>query len=665
MRNSVEPLSGHARIWGLILLAAVCIPHFVTVQLWLAVVVCALIGWGILDHFKPLPRVTKGLKLLIVILVASGIVLTGAKAGGLSGLVMLLMAAIALKVLEFRSYRDGWVLLLTSFFMIAVSLIMQQSMLAALYALFCLFIALVYMISMHENPKVRALSDVRARLALALMLQSLPLMIILFLIFPRIQPIWTMNFVGGGITGLSDTISPGGISQLTRSEEPAFRVSFENKFVPERASRYWRAMTYSDFDGVGWAQDKTIVPVSVFTGEPEIAYNVIAEPSTSQWLFALDAPVGSVSKGLQPYSDRTVQKSQGGTAERVSYRLQSAALTLDAELGDVERQKYLRLPDKGNPKAHQLVKTWLEEGLNTQQVIDRVLGLFAKEFRYTLTPQVLKGDQVDEFLFSSKQGFCEHFASSTAYILRLAGIPSRIVGGYQGGEWNEYEQYLLIRQYEAHAWVEAWLPGLGWQRIDPTAVVAPERLTMPVNLLFQNDINFMADSRFSLLRMELSLPILATLRQQYDALNYRWHKNILGYQNEQASLLKSWLGEISWLKLFAVVFTIPALLMGFVLWRLLQPLKPNLNQFDKDVQQLSRLLKKREVGLDRRPSETVAQYVARLCVVYPQLSDELQRWYHQFDYLRFTNKQQESAANIIQYQVAFRQLLQRIRKFKG
>lgn len=663
-RNASTLLSQHARIWTLILLVAVCIPHFFTIPLWLGLVVLMLLGWGITDYIKPLPIIARYLKLSIVFMISVSIFLSSAQVGGLTGLIMLLIAAITLKILELRTLRDAWVVLLAAFFMIAVSLIIQQSMFAALYAVFCLFLAVIVMLTMHEGQQIKPMMQVNGSLALQLLLQSVPLMLILFIVFPRIQPLWTMNFASGATTGLSDSISPGEVSRLTRSDEPVFRVSFQGDTPPPQAQRYWRAMTFSRFDGRSWSLDKTIKPVAGFSGESLYQYQVITEPSVSPWLFALEDPVGNVPSHLKGFNDSTLKKVDEKNDQRISYSMH--ATTPRAERVEIlaNRDEYMSIPSTGNEKTRQLVNQWLQEGLQGQEIIDKLFQFYAKSFQYTLTPQLLKGDPIDSFLFETRAGFCEHFASSSAYLLRLAGIPSRVVGGYLGGEWNPYENYLLVRQYEAHAWVEAWLPERGWFRLDPTAVVAPERLTDGAGQLFQNSEYFLSDQRFSLFRISSQLPFLAQLRQQYDALNYKWHKNVLGYQNEQMALLESLFGKVTWLKMLVIVFAVPSVLMGWVLWRLLKPTPLVLHPLDSDLKRLSKSLIKVDDSLERLPSETVMAYIARIEKKYPELTKVLTPWSRLYDRYRFAEVGREIDLPS-EYHDAYKQLAQAIRNLKG
>jgi hypothetical protein len=381
-------------------------------------------------------------------------------------------------------------------------------------------------------------------------------------------------------------------------------------------------------------------------------------------MFALDVPVGNVPSHLKAFSDGTLKKINEKENQRISYRMQAAAPSADGVSVLPSSDEYLHLPTKGNEKTRALVKQWQQEGLQGQEIIDKLLQFYSESFQYTLTPSVLKGDPIDAFLFETRAGFCEHFASSSAYLLRLAGIPTRLVGGYLGGEWNPYQNYLLVRQYEAHAWVEVWLPERGWFRFDPTAVVAPERLTVGAGQLFQNSEYFLSDKRFSLFRMSSHLPFLAKLRQQYDALNYQWHKNILGYQNEQMALLESWFGKVTWLKMFAIVFAVPSVLMGWVLWRLLKPASRMLHPLDRDLDRLSKELIKLDQSLQRLPAETVMNYSERIEKKYPELAQFLTPWSLLYDRYRFAeiDRSVELPAD---YPVAYKQLISAIRNLKG
>jgi transglutaminase-like putative cysteine protease len=366
-----------------------------------------------------------------------------------------------------------------------------------------------------------------AALCARLTLQALPLAAVLFLLFPRIPgPFWALPAAEQtGLSGLAEEIRPGDITALSLSDEVAFRVRFEGK-VPPAESLYWRGPVLERFDGRTWSA----VPVSPRNRAspafsrigPEFGYQVVLEPQGQRWLLALETPVSwsvpraSLGPGLQLLSAEPFW-------ERLSYRARSVANGLGAsDAGELALAQNLRLPAGRNPRAVGLARELRRESPDDRAFLSRALRLFRDEnFSYSLSPPPLGTQPVDDFLFSTREGFCEHFASSFAVLARAGGLPARVVVGYQGGERNPFGDYWIVRQANAHAWVEVWLDG-AWQRVDPTAAVAPERIERGID-------STMAGSPRVSERLWRSNLFVNRLVLSWDAVNAAWDRWVLAY----------------------------------------------------------------------------------------------------------------------------------------
>ena len=626
-KDAVKPaLPGlSARRW-LVLCTTVCLlPQSLHMPWWISLTAALLLVFAGLRLQRGVAEPPRLLKLLVVLVAMLVTLVAVLDRSLLLGLVILLVMGNVMKLLELRSMRDAWVIQLVNCFSVAAVFLFSTSMLAGLWGLLSVLILLASLVSLHSGTPLQADSKVQIRplhTAGMLLLQALPLALLIFLIFPRFDPLWTLQLgAPSGRTGLSDSISPGEISNLLRSDEMAFRVSFSGEPLVE-TERYWRAMTFDHFDGQRWRIDpaEEIATFRPATGAAD--YEVIAEPAQTSWLISQGRPAAA-SEALKLFPDGTVRAPE--TLERrFSYGLQHSQAA-SAELTAAERSRYLQVPP-GNPRIRQQVQQWLAEGLEGQALVERILQQYQQRFTYTLSPQRLSGNRIDEFYFDSQEGFCEHFASSTGFMLRLAGIPTRLVGGYLGGEWNPYSEYLLIRQYDAHAWVEAWLDGR-WQRIDPTAAVSPERVEQGIEDLLQSSPGYYGDQPLSMVQLENQFRLLAELRLRYQSLNYSWHRWVLGYDSQQDDLLQAWFGQINYLKSVLLIFVPVAVVLVLVAWWLLRARPRYSGIISRDVEQLSARLGRLDPALARQPGETLQAYSQRLAVALPGSAAALRQWY--------------------------------------
>jgi protein-glutamine gamma-glutamyltransferase len=633
----------HAFPWLIAGAILASLPHLWFGPLWLKVVVPVLLGWRLIVQYGRLSMPGKLVRSLVLMAVLAATLWTFGTLLGPEAGVSLLVAAFALKTLEMFRLRDAYVVIILACFVVATTFLFTIDPLTSIYNVLVLVIVVAALVGIN-HPESGVSSWYHLRKAGTLVTQALPLMVVLFLLVPRLPPLWGMPLAQGQArTGMSDSMAPGEISRLSQSTEPAFRVEFDGP-VPPPAQRYWRGLTYSWFDGRRWSQ---AVPQALDRdeyvyypgkeipgwyrslienrGQPQWRYRVVLEPTRQRWLYALSVPF-TEKPGVGLARDmRLVRDSDIDTP--FDYRVDSYRLAVSAEgLQDWERRFFTTLPPGASPRAAAMAKQWRAEAESDEALIQQILGWFrAEPFYYTLEPPLLGEHTVDDFLFRTRRGFCEHYASSFAFMLRAAGVPSRIVAGYQGGEMNPLGSHLLIRQLDAHVWVEAWLPGRGWVEFDPTAAVAPSRIEMGLD---QALADFGEVSLVSALRNN---PLLARLSYLADYIEFGWAKWVIGYsQQRQLEFLGRWLGELTpgrmALALAAGVATVMLVIVLWVLWR---GRGPQLTWWQREYARMVKLLRRRGVvaadGLT--PSALVDQGAAR----WPQAAALLKDWQHCYE----------------------------------
>lgn len=671
----LQQLPRNSLIWLLVAMFAGVAPHVLRLPLWLTLV-CLLCGfWRVQVYYSRWHLPGKWLRALLVF---SGMAAVLAQYGTLLGPdagSALLILGFCYKLLESKSRRDAFVVAVLGFFVVATAFFFSQSIFSAVYLILVCFLIIGAMIGLNQTP-LQAHPGRTAKTAFTLLLHSLPIMLVLFIFVPRVAPLWSLDLSASRAkTGLSDQITPGDIAQLSRSPELAFRVEFEGP-VPAPQQRYWRALVMDHYDGASWrraavnargqASADDLVHYGELRGqEAEIVdylgdpyrYRVIMEPTDQRWLFALAAARDESAEIGYSRDHRLLSKNT--ISQPKSYRVESFLdYRLDPDLPDWLRQQNLQLPP-GDPKTRELAARLQQQADSPMAIVDAALGFFREQpFSYTLQPATLSGDRVDAFLFNSREGFCSHYAGAFVYLMRAAGVPARIVAGYQGGEVNPMGGYLLVHQFDAHAWAEVWLEGQGWVRVDPTAVISPSRVDQGIEQAFSGADGFLADSPFSPLRYR-DISWLQHVRLGWDYLNYAWHRAVLGYDSDtQAGLLSGLLGKVNFQKLalslvviIAVMLTLLALLL---FWR--KGLAGKQAHRSPELRVYQRFCKKMaDRGEPRRPGEAPEDYLLRLQQRWPEqgpIFAAITRAFSHHEYAP-TGEQRDGSAHL-------RQLLQKL-----
>ncbi len=572
--------------WMLVSQVAVILPHVARLPVWVVLVVVGCVTWRTMIYQGRWAYPGRWVKVGFVITGLVGIPLGyKGRVYGLEPAVSLLVVAYVLKLLEMHQKRDAYVVILLGYFVAITEFLFYQTIPYTLY-----MIAVVTMITASLVGLNQTKSHVRPfktlKLAAILLGQALPLMLVMFLLFPRISPLWSIPLQSQTAkTGITDSMSPGDIASLSKSDGLAFKATFEGE-PPRFPQLYWRGLVFSKYkDGI-WTRDdmrpsvwrhRQAVPGWVDNISPigqRFDYSVMLEPTHQNWLFTLaasdipdDRDVAMVREHSLVYIHRR------GVSSKLNYALTSH---LDYRL-DVNPNAFILhrntiLPKEGNPESRILAERLFAESTNHKDYIRRILTLYNTDaFFYTLQPGALGEDEIDDFLFSSKRGFCEHYSSSFTFLMRAAGIPARVVVGYHGGEYNPNGNYVAVHQFDAHSWSEVWLENEGWVRVDPTMAVAPERIEQGIEAAVAEENSFLSDSPLSLLKYR-QLLWLTEIRLQLDAVGHYWDTWVVGYTPAmQSAFLSDYLGDFDTKSLgaalLATFFSVLGLLAIVILMR--------------------------------------------------------------------------------------------------
>jgi protein-glutamine gamma-glutamyltransferase len=672
----------NALVWLLLAFAAVILIHSAHLPNWITLAALVSVIWRVQRYRGVWPTPSRWVKLSLLAMCLAGLFLEYGKLIGLEPMVALLVSAYTLKLLEMEHRRDALLVVFLAFFIAAVQALFDQSIGNAIYILGCILLIIAALVGLHQGEvllstqsQVQAQTQFRSwprshalrplKKGLVILLQAIPLMILLFIIMPRLGSLWAVPIQSHSAkTGVIDTMSPGDYSRLGRSADLAFRVSFEGE-IPRQHQLYWRGLVLSDFDGRQWSRSgldsysgrdlndggisigselqwfgKSIQPWDSLIerrGQP-IRYSVVMEPSQQPWLYSLPTPVPQ-STGVALTRDFWLLSSVPVTA-KIQYEVDSWLDYKIAanDLSNYRRSIELEIPPGYNPRTVELAQRWRREISNDKALVRKVLGLYNEQFVYTLQPPLLGKHSVDEFLFDTQRGFCEHFSSSFVFFMRAAGVPARVVAGYQGGERHP-DNYLLVRQYDAHAWAEVWIAGEGWIRVDPTAAVAPERIEANLEEALGDNEGFLADSPLSLIRFR-HINWLNNLRLQLDSLNYSWARWVLGYDSIQEDLLEKWLGAYNPLRIALALLIAGGGLLGLLaLWQLRHRFSSKHDELDRVFLRLCQTLEK--AGIPRETGEGPRNYAQRVAKQRPDLARQVKGINAVYEHMRYGSEGQE------------------------
>jgi protein-glutamine gamma-glutamyltransferase len=639
------------------LLAGMCFvvgPHLLRLPNWVAIFFGVVVGWRAWIAWYALRTPPRALMWAITIAATVGNFLTYGRIVGREAGTTLLIIMAALKLLEMRSQRDVVLSIYLGFFLVVTNFLFSQTIPLGIYMLACVWIFVATLVGFNHQGRTPTASE-RLRPAGALLVQALPLMVAFFILFPRNQgPLWALpQDARSAQSGLSDSMTPGTIANLIKSDTIAFRVHFEDGLPPYQ-TLYWRGPVLVDFDGSTWRMPRSISQGNFNYAQRErpTRYAVTLEPHNKTWLFALDVPGelpprANILSDLQLRADRPVN-------ERLRYELTSY---LRYQYGQRTTrgvlENNLRFDESRNPRTVALGRQWAAEDPDPRAILSRASRHFATAgYTYTLQPPMLdRTDPYDDFLFSAKAGFCEHYSGSFVLLMRAAGIPARVVTGYQGGEVNPLNSELIVRQADAHAWAEIWVPTEGWVRIDPTAAVSPMRVEGGVNAAL-GPIGIIP----SLIAAD-AFGLLSQLRFAWQMMNSQWDQWVVGYNMDRQRQFFSQMGfaGIEWrtLGFWLVIITFAvggAITIGLLVRDRPPRREASLVAWDRFCAKLA------TAGLTRAPHEGPLDFLERVRQARPELAplvEDITSRYVEARYGRGASREE------------MRELARRVREFRA
>ena len=623
----VRLVSGRDVAWLAASMVIAIAPHALRAPWWLTLLTLCLYGWRVYLTLNAAPLPSRWLLFAIAVIAMLGVRAEyGFFFGRAQGVVMLVLFS-GLKLLEMRTHRDATVGVFVCYFLLVTNFLYSQTIAVAIGMCAALAVVTITLVGFN-GPGRGWRRDVRT--AALLLAHAVPAALLLFVLFPRVQgPLWGLpQDANSAVSGLSDSMTPGKFAQLALSDTIALRAEFVGE-PPPQPLRYWRGPVLWDFDGRTWRMGPTELAnfAPPAGGHDGYEYSVVLEPHDRKWLFALE----TVSR-LPPRARYTADGqvlARRDVRRRLRYDIASISdppLVAGASSSELRRAR--RLPAGSNPRAATLAASWRQTAASDAQLLARAIAyLRDNHFTYTLEPPLMGRHSVDEFLFSAKLGFCEHFASAFVFLMRAAGVPARVVTGYQGGELNPIDRIITVRQSDAHAWAEVYLRGRGWIRVDPTAAAAPGRIGSGLARALPEGAGLP-------LMMRPQFEWLRKMRYRWEALAHQWNVWVLAYNPDRQRDLMSYIGmrDADWRKLTAVLFT---LLGGFTILLLLWSLR-NVARRDQIQRAWLAFCRKLDAqGVTRSPHEGPRDFAERAARHLPRADEAIRAITERYIALRY------------------------------
>ena len=614
---AVVPLMSHVAPWALALFGAALFARFL-VNLY---------------HLG-LPPVA--LKVFVLALGLAGIWFSYGSLLGIEPGLGILLILVALKMLETNTVRDFQVLILLGWFLSLCGLFFSQVLSTWLYTALVCALLTTSLIRFHRGGAPRAFRQA-ARMTMLLVAQAIPIIVLLFLCFPRSYGGFRFTFgnVLNNISGMSDELRPGSVASLAMSDLPAFRAEFPDGAVPSLPQLYWRAGVLWRGDGLTWHRGRVVglePPISR-QARGEIRQKISMDAHGGRWLFALDRPITDVRDAH--FEPGGFLRTDSMVVSTRRYEVVSRLDVRETALLEQHRNAALQLPANLSPRVTALAQSWRAAASTDRDVVDSALRYFrSQRFVYTLQPGTYDGDALDEFLFSRREGFCEHYAAAFATLMRIARVPARLVLGYHGGEYNR--SYVLVRQSESHVWCEVWLKETGWTRVDPTNVIAPDRITSGLESYLE--LQAAADGRAGAgaSTMVIGLrDILREMRLLWDSMNYQWDLRVLTFDDEaqRSFFALISLAQLDWPSLAAWNLTGSVLILALLgLW-LSRPGKLRRDAARRQYDRFCAIMARS--GVVREPAEGPAAFAARAVGHLPAHAERIQTIADRYIRLRY------------------------------
>jgi transglutaminase-like putative cysteine protease len=572
------------------------------------------------------------LKLILAAVTVGAIFLSYGTLKGVEPAISLLAVLVSLKILEAHTAREFQVVVMMAWVLCLCGFLLSQDFVMA----FCLFVAFALLIAaliqFHRGASPGAFW-LPLTMAGKLLAQAAPLVVLLFLLFPRINSGFSLWITDPHLArpGFSDRLSPGGISTLTNSTNIAFRAEFPGRTTAPPGPMYWRGLVMWHCEGMEWRAPYSPGSISNLSqrypaSDKAIRQQITIAPHGARWMFAFDRPIGISSgamlvRGNYLYSFQPIRKAR-------RYEVVSSTEPLEKELDDYEGRHALQLPESISPAVRELAASFAPPGSEPRAVVARALQFFRTQgFRYSLSPGEYNKNDLEEFLFHRRTGFCEHYAASFATLMRLAGIPARVVVGYLGGEYNDLGGFFLVRQADTHAWCEVWLPENGWTRIDPTTAVAPERASQDLSSFLAGRVTSdeMATGRSALVRQLARLVLVNQIKAMWEAINYQWDTRVMGFDADVQDVLLTSLGLTNngpFPLVVQVLLVIAVVLIFYAGWMQLRT-RPRTDRIQALYKRFCQKLAR--IGLQRDPWEGPSDFATRAAQSLPNESERVRQ----------------------------------------
>jgi transglutaminase-like putative cysteine protease len=607
-------------LWVIAALALAIAPHLPHLAPWVVLLATVGAAWRVTIEVRQAALPPKWLRVLVAFAALLGVLATYRTLNGVEAGTALLVVMAGMKLLETRTVRDLTVVVFLAYFALFAAFLYNQDLLRLPYMLVTAWLLTVTLMRIHQTTSKMTVREA-AGLTGKMFAVALPLAILLFLFFPRLPGhFWAMPARSQAATGLSDEMSPGDVSELSISSATAFRVKFKGAPPPPR-ERYWRGPVLHDFDGRTWRRARAwFAPQEITPTGPSYGYRLTLEPHQKSWVFALDVATDWRSRLFRTADLQLVTARDNRISTLTSFELQSStSYKVDGNLSATMRDADVLIPGDRNPRSRALAQALRARAGRDDAFIQALLTKFREEeYFYTLEPPRLERDSVDDFLFNTRRGFCEHFASAFTFMARAGGVPARVVTGYQGGEFNPMSGWFVVRQSDAHAWSEVWLEGRGWVRVDPTAAVAPERIESGgLDAAMSEDEPVPG-------RLLRQSSLLTNIRLAWDAVNTFWNDQVVEFGEAQQRWLLNRLSieDVQWeylgLALVAILAIFFAALSAYLAWRFRPRRRDPVVQ---TYEALCRKLARNE--MPRLPYEGPADYLTRVTGLRPELARQL------------------------------------------
>ena len=581
-------------------------------------------------------------KLVVSIIMLGAVSLSYGSLKGVEPGVSLLVVLMSLKILEAHTARDFQVMVMVAWVLCVCGFIMSQDLAVALSLVVAFGLLVAALIQFHRGSSAGAFWP-PMRVAGKLLLHALPIVALLFFFFPRVStgfrfPVTDPNAAS---PGFSDRMSPGSVVSIANSPEVAFRAEFPEGGMPPRAGMYWRGAVMWEGDKFEWRATRFPAAIArpLPAGAAPVRQRITIEPHNARWMFALDWPLepaagGTLSPGNYLWSHRPIRRTR-------QYEARSWPRLPHVELLSREREKCLAVPTSISPAVRELAQSWRAGRDDPRVIVGNALAFFQTQgFRYSLSPGEYGEDGFDEFLFRRRTGFCEHYAASFATLMRLAGVPARVVVGYLGGEFNAFGGFFLVRQADAHAWCEVWLPDSGWERVDPTNVVAPDRVNLGFDAFLERRAlagqERLPAGRSGFAQRLSGRPVFAEIAGAWEALNFAWDTRVLSFDAEaqQAFFSAIQLGDTRPLSLIVrSLLVVGVLLALYAAWMQLRT-RPRADTVKALYDRFCR--KTARSGVERLPFEGPADFARRAAGLLPQERERIRQISDAYIALRYS-----------------------------